>query len=65
MANTFPSHNPLSIPVVAVVVDSSITLALEWHHIIHTYIPNLFGRLAGGVSLAVNLHLLRSSLAHP
>jgi len=65
MANTLPSHNPLSIPVVAVVVDSSITLASEWHHIIHAYFPNLFGRLAGGVSIAVNYSYIAKLFSPP
>src|SRR5260221_4864804 len=47
MASTLPSHSPLPIPVVAIVVDSSITLASEWRHILRAYFPHLLGRLAG------------------
>ena len=63
MASTLPSHSPLPIPVVAIVVDSSIKLALEWHHILHAYLSQLFGRLVSGTpaSLPVTFPLFFSS----
>jgi hypothetical protein len=64
MASTLPSHGPPPIPVVAIVVDSSITLAWEWHHILHVYLPHLLRRLTGmPASFAVTFPLF-SALEH-
>jgi hypothetical protein len=67
MASTLPPQNLLPIPVVAIVIDSSITLAAEWHHILNDYFPHLLRRLAGGVpsSLAVNPSLIVQFLSLP
>ncbi|KAI9510732.1 hypothetical protein F5148DRAFT_1332188 [Russula earlei] len=57
MASAFSSHSPSPIPAVAVVFDSSITLASEWHHVLHVYLPQLLHRLAGGTSSPHQLRL--------
>ncbi|KAH8994826.1 hypothetical protein EDB92DRAFT_228064 [Lactarius akahatsu] len=49
MSSTLPSHQVTqTIPAVAIVVDSSLTLAREWHHILLEYCKPLFARLAEG-----------------
>ena len=54
-------HNPPPTLAIAIVLDSSTALALEWPRIFHDYFPQLFRRLAGdnpSVTLAVELPFL-------
>ncbi|KAI0297303.1 hypothetical protein B0F90DRAFT_1740908 [Multifurca ochricompacta] len=48
MASTLPPQNVPTIPAVAIVVDSSLALALEWRRILRDYCTHLFARLAEG-----------------
>jgi hypothetical protein len=62
MSSTLPpSHITPTIPAVAIVVDSSFTLAREWRRILLEYCTPLFTRLAEGNPsfLPVARHLLR------
>ncbi len=54
MSSTLPpSQVTAAIPVVAIVVDSSLTLALEWNRILHEYCNPLFARLGNSSLLTV------------
>jgi hypothetical protein len=61
MASTFPTQNPSPIPAVAIVVDSSLTLASEWPRMLRDYCTHLFKRLAeGNPSFQVGFNVLFS-----